>query len=70
MKHTIEVVTDGMLLAMSGDLLYLYFNHGWQEPNTIILYLELVVLFSLPVFAIWRLWHYAFTCPIKKHGQH
>jgi len=60
----LEVITDAVMIWLPVDLIYLYFAKGWSEPNTIILRVELVVLFLLPMFGIWRV--YAF---IKANGK-
>jgi hypothetical protein len=54
----LEVVTAAAIVSLPIDLLYLYFAGGWNEPNQFILGIELGVLFLLPMFGIWRLYHF------------
>lgn len=50
----INLVSDVMLLILACDLLYLYYAGGWIEANKVILVAELVVLYALIPFSIWR----------------
>ena len=59
MTIIVEVITLALMISLPIDLLYLYFAGGWTEPNGIILGIELVVLFLLPPFGIWRLYQCA-----------
>ena len=54
----IEIITDVVIIWLPIDLLYLYFANGWREPNLLILHLEIVLLFLLPVFGIYRLYSF------------
>ena len=54
----LEVITTAVIVSLPIDLLYLYFAKGWSEPNTIVLGVELGVLFLLPIFGIWRLYNF------------
>jgi len=54
-EYLIETLTDGLLIWLPGDILYLYFAGGWQEPNQFILYAELVALPLIVLFGVWRL---------------
>ena len=53
-KVLVETITDACLFWMPIDLLYLYFAGAWIEPNKIILYAEFVLLFGVPLLAIYR----------------
>jgi len=57
-KHLLEALTTACLLWLPIDLLYLYYAGGWVEPNRTILVSEMAFLYLLPVFAIWRIYHY------------
>ena len=57
-KHIDIILTTALLFIFPVDLLYLYFAGGWHEPNSVILYTELGLLFLLPVFAVWRFCRY------------
>jgi len=58
MRHIIEIITNGVLIALPINLLYLYIAGGWTEPNSIILNIEIFVLVCLPFFSIWRFSNY------------
>ena len=55
MKWVIETITTTCLIVLPIDLLYIYYAGGWREPNAVILWAELGLLYLLPFFAIWRL---------------
>ena len=57
-KHIVENITTVCLFWLPIDLLYLYYAGGWQEPNRFILIVELVILYALPLFAVWRFIRY------------
>ena len=57
-RFFIEAVTTGLLVALPADLLYLYYIGVWYEPNKTLELAELVILYAVPLFAIWR--HYLF----------
>ena len=54
----VEVITDAVIIWLPIDLLYLYFSGVWSDPNTIILSVELAMLFLLPMFGTTRLYHF------------
>ena len=58
MTHIVEIVTISTLFWLPIDLLYLYYAGGWVEPNIAILLAELVLLYTLPIFALYRLYRY------------
>ena len=60
----LEIITDTVIVWLPIDLLYLYSARGWNETNVIILYAELLLLFLLPIFGIWRLYKF-----IKFHAS-
>ena len=57
-KHFVEIITDVVIIWLPIDLLYLYFAGAWREPIKIILWIELIMLFTLPIFGIWRVYSY------------
>lgn len=57
-KHFVEAIATACLFWLPIDLLYLYYNGGWQEPNRVVLVAELLLLYCLPVFAVWRFFNY------------
>jgi len=57
-EHCIETITDACLIALPGDLLYLYFAGVWYDPNPVILWAELVILPLISLFGIFRVWRY------------
>ena len=61
LKHVIEVLTDAALIALAGDLLYLYFEGCWYELNPIILWSELIVLPCIILLGIFRVCRYCKT---------
>lgn len=50
----IEIFTDALLIALPGDIIYLYLVGGWQEPNSYILAVELVILPAIMLLGVWR----------------
>ena len=54
----VESITDALLLALPINLLYLYFKGTWSDPITVILWLELAMLFAIPLFGLWRVFTY------------
>ena len=50
----IEIVTDALLIALPGDIFYLYLVGRWQEPILFILAVELVILPAIMVLGVWR----------------
>ena len=60
-KHIIEVLTDTCLIVLPCDLLYIYSYGGWYEPNPIILWAELIILPSIILLGIFRVWRYCKT---------
>jgi len=61
-EHITEILTDACLLVFPLDILYLYYAGAWCEPVAFILYTELVVLYCLPVLAVWRIVCYLRKC--------
>ncbi len=57
MAIVVEIITDAVIIWLPIDLLYLYFAGGWSEPDRTILVIELVVLFLLPMFGMWRVYY-------------
>ncbi len=57
-KLILEAITDGLLIALPIDLLYLYFAGGWGEPVIWWRYTELAILFAIPFFGIYRIYRY------------
>ena len=53
-----EIITVTALIWLPINLLYLYYNGAWYEPNVFILTAELLMLYAYPVFGIWRLISY------------
>jgi len=58
MKHIDNILTNAFLIALPLDLLYLYFAGAWYDPSPVILYTELGLLFTIPLFAVWRFCRY------------
>ncbi len=50
-----NLFANGMLIVLSGDLLYLYIAGGWTEPNEIILISELVLLPLIGIMGLVRM---------------
>jgi len=57
-EYLAELFTDACLFAFGVDLLYLYYAGVWYEPTKVILYTELALYYTLPLFAVWRFYHY------------
>jgi hypothetical protein len=57
-SHLMEIITDACLFWLPIDLLYLFYAGGWDDPNKMILYAELTLLYTLPLFAVWRIYKY------------
>jgi len=57
-KHIVEILTDAVVIWLPIDILYLYFAGGWYEPIKVILWAELIMLFAIPIFGIWRVYSY------------
>lgn len=57
-RFFIEVVTTGLLIAMPANTLYLYYLGVWHEPRKALEITELVILYAVPLFAIWRHYQY------------
>ncbi len=54
LKDTIIVlVNSALLIALSIDILYLYFAGAWVEPILPVLWIELAMFGLTPVFAIY-----------------
>ncbi len=50
----IDISAYILLFAMCSDLLYLYFAHGWYDPIKIIEYSEVILLFVIRIFSLFR----------------
>lgn len=57
-EAALEFITDMLLIILSADLLYLYFNGAWIEPNTIIATSEIIVLVAIIGLGLYRLFRY------------
>jgi len=57
-KHLVEILTDAVVIWLPIDILYLYFAGGWCEPIKVIFWAEMIMLFALPLFGIWRVYFY------------
>ena len=57
-RFFIEVVTTALLIAIPANELRLYYIGVWYEPIKALEVAELVILYLIPLFAIWR--HYLF----------
>lgn len=55
---TSKVIVDVCSIWLPLDILYLYFNNGWNEHNRLILYLELVLLPLISLFGFYGLARY------------
>ncbi len=64
-KIMMEVVANTALIALPGDLLYLYFVGSWYEPMVVVKVLELGMLFLFPLAGIFRF--YVFFGTFIKH---
>ena len=60
-----DLLSDVLLVILSADILYLYFAGGWYEPNLIILTAELIALFTIAIWGIFR-----FYTLITKEPRH
>ncbi len=49
-----EVIAVTLMVVLPLDILYLYYAGGWVEPIKVILYVEIVMLYSIPVYGIWQ----------------
>ena len=54
-KLGIQLFADLLLIVLSADLLYLYYAGGWTDPNRGILLAELVLLWLIIPFGIWKI---------------
>jgi len=50
-----EALVTTFLFWLPIDLLYLYYDGNWYDPNRFIEVAELVLLYCIPIFAICRL---------------
>ena len=57
-EDIVETITTVGLLVLPTDLLYLFYDGAWTDPNKIILTAELILLYAFPAFAIWRFARY------------
>ena len=57
-KDFTEILTDVVIIWLPIDILYLYFAGSWYEPIKVIFWAEMVMLFVLPLFGIWRVYFY------------
>ena len=53
-EHITEVCTDTLLFVLPLDLLLLYTQGHWTDPNMIVLVSELIIIICTPAFAILR----------------
>ena len=49
-RFVIELLLSLMLMVTSGDLLYLYFDGAWYDPNKVVEVSEVVCLIALVCF--------------------
>ncbi|KKM75490.1 hypothetical protein LCGC14_1389840 [marine sediment metagenome] len=54
MKALKEVIAVTLLVVLPLDILYLYYAGGWVEPIKVILYVDLVMLYCIPIYGIWQ----------------
>ena len=48
-KLILKLLMPGMVMALAADLLYLYFVGAWYDPNPLIEWAEVIVLFFLAI---------------------
>ncbi|MBI4304534.1 MAG: hypothetical protein HY665_09400 [Chloroflexi bacterium] len=66
-KVIMEVVINTALIALPGDLLYLYIVGSWYDPIEVVEITELVILSLLPVIGLFRF--YALFRTFVKHTR-
>jgi len=54
LKCWVNLVEDLLLLALAVDILYLYYTGSWYEPIRAVELAELVILWTIIPFALWR----------------
>jgi len=57
-RFSVEVVTTALLITIPANTLYLYYIGVWHEPRKALEIMELVILYAVPLFAIWRHYQY------------
>lgn len=55
LKYAISWLEDLLLLVLTSDLLYLYYIGAWSDPLKAVELAEVVILWAIIPFALWRL---------------
>ncbi|MBA7481036.1 hypothetical protein ES707_16504 [subsurface metagenome] len=58
-EYSIEIMTDSLLIILSGDLLYLYFAGAWYDTRVAVEITEVILLCFTCIFGIWRLFRFS-----------
>jgi hypothetical protein len=57
-KIILSALSRAMTIFLSGDLLYLYYDGSWYDPNQFIEYTEVIMLWGfIIIFTIWTIFY-------------
>jgi len=54
-RFVVNMLEDLLLIGLAIDELYLYYAGAWSDPVTVIRIAELVILWGLIPFGVWRM---------------